>query len=282
MTPLRARRLGSRFLLNVALWAGGILVALPALWAVVGSFKTQGAIFSHPAAIWRGQWILGNYHTLFGQWPFGTWYLNSAIVSVSVTVVSLLASAAAGFAFAKYEFGGKRPLFAVVIASLAIPLIGIVIPLYGEIAKLHLVNNLVAVILPFLAPGFGIFLMRQYITTIPTSLVEAARIDGGSDLYVFFRVILPLARPALGALAVVTFVTQWGTFLWPLMVLNSTGRFTLPLGLYAVFGAGGNGSRAYYGVMLAGSALISIPPLLVFFRMQRAFVSGLTLGGVEE
>lgn len=272
-----------RIALNVPVWTLGIVILLPVLWSIVGSFKSQGNIFANPVQIWRGDWLLKNYTTIFSQWPFTQWYLNSILVCVSVTVGAVVFSAAGGFAFAKYRFGGKGLLFTILVISLSVPPISILIPLFAEIVKMHLANNLIALVVPFLAPGFGLFLMRQFISTLPDELIEAARIDGGTEIFIFRKVILPLCRPAMGALAIVTFVFQWASFLWPLMVVNSTSRFVLPLGLYAIFGASGTGgTTAQYGELLAGATLISVPPLAVFVALQRTFTSGLTAGAVER
>ena len=280
---MKRRRVLFRLALNIPVWALALLILLPVLWAIIGSFKSQGDIFSNPVEIWRGAWILKDYQTIFAQWPFARWYANSIIVCVSVMIGALVFSAAGGFAFAKYRFHGKNVLFTILVLSLAVPPVSIIIPLFAEIVKMHLANNLLALIVPFLAPAFGIFLMRQFISTLPDELIEAARVDGGGDVFIFRRVILPLCRPALGALAIVTFVFQWARFLWPLMVINSSSKFVLPLGLYAIFGASGTaGTAAQYGEMLAAATLIAVPPLAVFVALQHTFVAGLTMGAVEK
>lgn len=267
--------------LNVVTWVGGLLVAIPFLWMILSSFKTQGEIFSSPFSFPHNL-AISNYTTLFKSWPFGNWFLNSVWITAIVTALTLLFASLGGFGFSKYRFKGKSWLFAIVIASMAIPFQSILIPLYGEMGKFHLVNNYASLILPFMAPPLGIFLMRQFMGNIPDELLESARMDGCSELMIYLRIVLPLLKPALGALAVITFIMTWSNFLWPLVMINNTSKFTLPLGLYSLMGDTSSGGTAQYGNMFAGAVLASVPPVLLFIFMQRSFVRGLTMGGVKD
>ncbi|MFB5188736.1 carbohydrate ABC transporter permease [Alicyclobacillus fastidiosus] len=267
--------------LNIVVWIGGILVVIPFLWMMISSFKTQGQIFQSPFSLPRGL-NLHNYSSLFTQWPYLEWYRNSVMVAVILTGLTVFFSTLAGYGFSKYQFKGKSWMFAIVIMSLSIPFQSILIPLYSEMAEMHIANSYVSLIIPFIAPPVGIFLMRQFIYSVPDELLDAGRIDGCSEFTLYLRIVLPLLKPAMGALAIITFVSTWGNFLWPLVMLNDSSKFTLPLGLYSLLSDASNGGNAQYGQMLAGAALASVPPVVLFLFMQRAFVNGMTMGGVKD
>ncbi|MFD1676506.1 carbohydrate ABC transporter permease [Alicyclobacillus fodiniaquatilis] len=271
----------SDIILNIFVWLGGIIIVIPFLWMIISSFKTQAQIFQSPFSLPRALDVQ-NYAALFAQWPFFAWYRNSVLVAVILTVLTVLLSALSGYGFSKYRFSGKGWLFAIIIMGLSIPFQSILIPLYSEMARMHIANTYVSLIVPFIAPPIGIFLMRQFITTIPDELLDAGRIDGCHEFMLFVRIVLPLLKPAIAALAIITFVAAWGNFLWPLVMLNDSSKFTLPLGLYSLLSDASSGGDAQYGVMMAGAALASLPPVAVFIIMQRSFISGLTMGGARD
>lgn len=267
--------------INVIVWIGGIIVVIPFLWMIISSFKTQGQIFQSPFSL-PDKLNFKNYSSLFTQWQYLDWYKNSVLIAILLTGLTVFFSSLAGYGFSKYRFRGKSWMFAIVIMSLSIPFQSILIPLYSEMAELHIANTYISLIIPFCAPPVGIFLMRQFIYSVPDELLDAGRMDGCNEFTLYIRIVFPLLKPAMAALAIITFVSTWGNFLWPLVMLNDSSKFTLPLGLYSLLSDASNGGNAQYGQMLAGAALASVPPVLLFMFMQRAFVNGLTMGGAKE
>jgi ABC-type glycerol-3-phosphate transport system permease component len=259
---------------------GAIFMLLPLFWCVSSSFKVSGEIFNYPPTLFPKQPTLDNYKELFSKFPYGRWYVNSILVTTLLTILSVFFCSLAGFAFAKYRFVLRKPLFAVVLAALIVPFQVILIPLYVITIKLGWMNTYYALVIPFMASPFGIFLMRQFmVDSIPNEVMESARIDGCSEFAIFLKFALPLSRPALGAFAIYQFVFSWNSFLWPLIVLNETEKYTLPVGLQSLFGIF---YLKEFGTLMAGSALMIIPVVSLFVFMQKHFVSGLTVGAVKE
>jgi ABC-type glycerol-3-phosphate transport system permease component len=267
-------------LLHLTLIAGAVLTVFPFLWMFLGSFKTTSEIFRVPPSLLPQVWYFNNYADLFSTRPFARWYLNSSVIVIVQTLAVLFFSSLAGFAFGKYEFRGRDALFNVLIASMIIPFGVILIPLFVLVNKLGLLDTYAALIIPFMAPAFGIFMMKQFMASIPSELLDAGRIDGASEFGIYRQIVLPLLRPALGALAVFTFLGAWNSFLWPLIVLRDMARYTLPVGL-ATLQALGSSAKTEYGMILAGATLVSLPVIALFLAMQRQFVAGLTLGSVK-
>ena len=205
------------------------------------------------------------------------WFANSLVITLSVTAFHVFFDTLAGYAFAKKRFPGRDILFAVLLATLMIPPQVTLVPLYVVIRSLGLLNNVLAVILPGTARVLGIFLMRQYIRTLPTEIEEAARIDGASEIGIFWHIILPLCQPAMAALAIFTFVFYWNDFIWPLITLQRSENFTLPVGVASLQGEFGTD----YGVIFAGAALAALPILVFFLLFQRYFLEGVRLGAVK-
>ncbi|WP_333834822.1 carbohydrate ABC transporter permease [Rubrimonas sp.] len=252
------------------------VVLMPWAWALVSSFKVRSDIMS--PGFWPRRWVTDNYFRLFSETFYLRWLLNSVVVSVSAMAIGTLFGSMAGFAFAKYEFRGKTILFWIVIGSMSIPAFTTIIPLFGWMARFGLINTYPALILPFAASAFGLFLMRQYISTLPDELIEAARIDGCSEFRIFWSIILPLARPALGTVAILIFIASWNSFIWPLVMMRSEDMFTLPVGI-----AGLNSEQTpEYGMVMAAALVSCVPIVTVFFLMQRQIISGLTRGAVKS
>jgi multiple sugar transport system permease protein len=223
-------------------------------------------------------WRLDNFRRLLeGNIYYLSWMRNSLVIATSVTVWHLFFDSLAGYAFAKRRFPGREPLFWLMLSTLMVPIHVTVVPLFVVTNQFRLVDTLWAVILPGTATAFGIFLMRQYIQTLPSELEDAARIDGCSEFGVFTNVILPLSVPALGALAIFTFVRHWNDFLWPLIVLTRPRNYTLTVGVANLQGE----FATDYGVIFAGAALAALPMILFFFLFQRAFVEGVRMGAVK-
>jgi ABC-type glycerol-3-phosphate transport system permease component len=274
---VRARRVGLISLTNLILLFGVFIMAVPFLYMISSSFKPQYEIFTFPI-----QWLpkkveWGNYTKLFSETLFPRWFLNTAIVALGRTILSLLLCTLAGFAFAKYEFPLKRFLFIFIIASFTLPFEVLLVPLYTMMVKVGWLNSYWVLIVPFAANAFGIFLARQYALALPTELMEAARIDGSSELGIFFRIALPNLRPALAVMGIIFFQGAWNDFLWPLIVLNDSTMYVVNLALPSLRGPYGD----QYGLVLAGAVLSVLPMIVIFFAMQRYFIEGIMAGALK-
>ena len=247
-----------------------IVSMLPFLYVISSSLKDSVALFSYPP-----EWIpthptLDNYRSLMTDYPFLRWTMNSLIVASSVTLIKIVIDSMAGYAFAKMSFPGKDALFLVVLMTLMVPFAATLIPLFIIVRDLKLTNTYLGLILPALANPIGIFMMRQFIESLPGELENAARLDGCSEWQIFTRVILPLMRPGLVVLGVFLFMNQWTSYLWPLVIGTKQEMFTLTVGVQSL--------RALFSVdwgVLSAAALLSMLPLvLVFILLQRDFIGG--------
>jgi multiple sugar transport system permease protein len=259
-------------------WA--VLALLPFLWAFTSSFKDLTEIFRYPPRFLPSSFDLTNYVNLFTKQFFPRWFLNSVVLASASTLLVVFFCSLAAFAFAKYQFRFKNLLFTIVIGSLMIPFQLIMTPLYVEMNAVKWLNTYWALLVPWVAPAFGIFLLRQYIITIPSELMDAARMDGCSEFRIYWQIIVPLAKPALATLAIYQFMSSWNSFLWPLIVLREQRLYTLPLGLATLLG-NVVAESIDYGMVMAGAFLTALPIIIVFMFMQRQFISGLTLGSVK-
>ncbi|MFI6737697.1 carbohydrate ABC transporter permease [Nonomuraea sp. NPDC050451] len=256
-----------------------VLFAVPLLWALTSSFKPRGDIFAYPPQPLPIPFTWENYTRLLETQPFWGWFLTSTVVAVVSTAVSVFVCALAGFAFAKYRFPGKKFLFNVMFSSLAVPFAVIVVPLFIMLIKAGVTDVYFTLIVPWLAPAFGIFMMRQYVEqSVPDSILESARLDGASEFGLFLRIVLPLLRPALGALAVWSFLNSYNSFFWPLIVVSDPAQYTLPLGIQALYGA----ESRQVDMVLAGSVLAAIPSLIMFLLLRKQLLDGLTAGAVKS
>ncbi|MGH3240483.1 MAG: carbohydrate ABC transporter permease [Spirillospora sp.] len=275
------RRIGPRQLGRavavVLLAVGAVISAAPFYWMVVASTRDNSELFASPPPFVPGGRIAHNLAELEDSIGFSRVMLNSVGITVVYTVLSSLISAMCGYALAKYRFRGRRLLLGVVLATMMIPFQVLLVPLFQMMASLGWVDTYQAVILPFLANSFGIFLMRQAFLGFPDELIESARIDGAGDLRIFYRIVLPGVRPQFSALVIFTFMTQWNAFLWPLLMLNSEEKYTAPVALYTLIGQ----SHVDYAGLILGSFLATLPLMLIFFLFQKQFVSGLLGGAVK-
>ncbi|WP_396653861.1 carbohydrate ABC transporter permease [Microbacterium sp. ARD31] len=260
------------------LGGGLLLVVLPFVWMLVSSIKPEAEVRAVPPTWWPETLTLDNYDTLFTKLDFPTYFLNSAIVALAVTAGNMVFCSMLGYALAKLDFPGKRALFAIVLGTLMIPGVVTFVPLFVLTTNLGLSNTLLGMILPFLAGPFGVFLMRQYIQSLPDELIQAARIDGAGELRIFFSVILPLCGPALATLGILTFLTSWNNFLWPLVVAQTEDKYTLPVAL-ALYSVGQNATQ--YGLLLAGSVVVVLPVLAIFLVLQRHIMQGIAMTGIK-
>jgi len=264
--------------LHLLLIVGAVVMVTPFLWTISSSFKDITDIFNFPPSLWPRTPTLANYADLFGKNPFVRWYANSIGVSVVSTALAVFFSALAGFGFAKYDFPLRDSLFKLLIGTLIVPFQLVLVPLFIIMSKIGWLDSYLALIVPFMAPAFGIFLMRQFMVgSVPNELLDAGRIDGSSEFGLFFRIVLPLARPAIGALSIFTFLGSWNSFLWPLIILRSSAKFTLPIGLANMLSL----YQDQYGMVMAGAFFVALPMILLFVAMQRQFIAGLTVGAVK-
>ncbi|MFI0822030.1 carbohydrate ABC transporter permease [Streptomyces sp. NPDC021098] len=279
-SPARTRgsRVPSRALLYLALTVLLLAFVGPLLWALSGSFKPRGDIFAYPPRLLPSPATLANYQHLLDSQPYLSWFLISTVVALVATTVSVFVCALAGFGFAKYRFTGRTFLFGVMFSSLSIPFAVVLVPLFVILVKTGLGNPWFALVVPWVAPAFGIFMMQQYIIqSVPDELLEASRIDGCGEFRIFCQVVLPLLRPSLGALAVWTFLQSYNSFLWPLVLISDVNQFTLPLGLQTLFQA----ENRQYDLVLAGSVLATVPTVLVFLLLRKQLLEGLSAGAVK-
>jgi multiple sugar transport system permease protein len=248
------------------------VVVLPLLWLLLSSVMTQAELNRFPPAVWPEAIDLGGYRTVIDRSNFPRWFLNSVIVSGVIVVAQLVLCSMAGYAFARIRFAGSKLVLILVIATALIPFQLTVIPTFLIFSKAGLTDTLGALIVPSLASAVGIFLMTSFFQSFPKELEEAARIDGCSRFGVFFRVVLPVARPAMAALAVITFITAWNDLFWPLVAINSEANYTVQAGLTTFQGQ----HRADWPAIMAGTVLTTLPVLAVFLFGQRRFVQALT------
>ncbi|WP_433518825.1 carbohydrate ABC transporter permease [Nonomuraea sp. CA-143628] len=268
----------ARILLYGALVIGLIATLAPFAWMFLGSVKPTGEIVAYPSSWLPRSPTLDNFTLLLSKQSFGRYFFNSALVAAVCVMGNLLFCSMAGYAFAKMEFAGKRLLFGLVLTMLIIPGTTTFVPLFVLVSNMGLSNSYLGLILPFLVTPLGVFLMRQFIQDIPDSLVEAARLDGAGETRIFLRVIVPLCRPPLATLAILTFLAQWNNFLWPLVIAQTEDHYTLPVAL-ALFSVGANGTN--YGLLLAGAVTVVTPILVLFLFLQRQFVQGIANTGIK-
>jgi multiple sugar transport system permease protein len=279
VTPARRRRRNSRRgLTYAALIIAAALTVMPFVWMLLGSVKPDSEILTDPGGWLPHSPTLDNYRQWFGALHIGSYFRNSAIVAVGTVLGNLLFCSMVGYALAKLEFPGKRTLFALVMVTLMVPGVVTFVPLFVIVAKLHLINTYAGLILPFLTSPIGVFLMRQFMRSIPDSLIEAARIDGAGEARIFLRIVLPLSGPPLATLGILTFLASWNNFLWPLVVAQNQDRYTLPVAL-SLYSTGEQATD--YGLLLAGSVLVITPIIAAFIALQRWFVQGVATAGLK-
>lgn len=251
---------------------------LPLLWMLSASLMPLSEVIKVPPVWFAPQkYSIGNFLEVWFEVGFWRFALNSTFIAVTVTVVQLLTSTMAGFAFARYEFPGRTAIFIVILSTLMIPFQVIMIPLFIMMAKLGLVNTYAGLMVPALVTPFGIFLMRQFMLGIPKSLLEAARMDGAPEPFIYARIMLPLSKPAIAALTIFTFLAAWDDFLWPLIILNSKEKWTLPIAMSRF-------TEQYISqthLQMAGAAVMFLPVLIIFLLMQRNFIEGVAMTGLK-
>ncbi|TXI45625.1 MAG: carbohydrate ABC transporter permease [Lysobacter sp.] len=264
-------------LVHAGLIALTALSLAPLLWMLSVSFMPAGGASRFPPPLLPSAPTLDNYRALFERIGMGGYFLNSVIVSIATTLLSLIVNAMAGYAFAKLRFAGRERIFKALLAALVIPSQVAMLPLFLMLKQMGLVNSFAGVVVPGLASVFGIFLVRQYARSIPDELMEAARIDGAGEWLIFWRIVLPMLKPVLVTLAIFTFMGTWNDFMWPLIVLTDQSNYTLPVALASL-------SREHIQdveMMMAGAVLTVLPVLALFLALQRYYIQGLLLGSVK-
>lgn len=276
---LRLARSARKLVLYVLLILIAGIILLPLAWMVSTSFKPKSQLFL-PAIYWipkRFTWK--NYTDLLNDpaIPIMRWFLNSVGVASVSTLLVLIVDSLAAYAYARMEFAGRKLIFGGMLTTLFLPGLMFLIPNFATIASMGLLNTYAGVILPGLAGVFGVFFLRQFFESLPRELEEAARIDGANRFQIFYKVVLPLAKPALATLGIITFLASWNDFLWPLLILQDTDLLTLPPGLGTLQGA----YTSEYGLMMAGAVLSAIPILVLYIILQRFIVQSVANAGLK-
>lgn len=269
-------RSGAAIRSGVVVVAAG-LVALPLYFMIVIAFSPRSDVFDRDLHLLPSGWTLDNFRGLFADYPVWLWMGNSLTIAAITTALTVALNLAAGYAFAKTRFRGDSLLFLLLLSTLMIPLQAVVIPQFRLVTELGIYGTFWAVILPGAASAFGIFLSRQFMTAIPDDLLEAARLDGANNLQIFTRIVLPLCRPLIAVLTLLTFMYHWNDFLWPLIALKERELFTLPVALGYLDGQ----YETNYGGIMAAALISSLPMMVLFVMFQRFFVQGFARSGIR-
>ena len=255
-----------------------VITLFPVVWIVISSFKNGSELFVYPPSMWPKVPTLSNYVYAFHKGNFVLFFKNSAYVAVLSTVITVIINTMAGYAFAKYRFKGNTTLFLFFLATLMLPLEVIMIPIFQVVKFFGMYNTFLGIIIPPAATPAGVFLLRQYFYSIPNELMESARIDGASEVRIFTSIMIPLAKSAMSVLAIFSFMWRWNDFMWPLLVIRDTDKYTVQLAL--------NNFNGQYSVdwngLLAMSVITMVPVLVVFLIFQKQFVRGLVTSGMKE
>lgn len=264
----------AKILLGLILAFGAVLWMLPFVWMILSSFKTDMEIMQFPPKIFPVKASWDNFRELFQAFDFGT-YLRNTLLVVGFSFVGMFFNAMAGFGFAKYKFKGRETLFFLVLATMMIPGQVTMIPVYLIMNTIKLTNTMPGIILPGLVGAYGIFLFRQFMSTISEELLESARLEGASEWYIFTRIVLPISKPVLAVQGIATFIGGWNSFLWPLIMANDEKYYTLSVGLQLLKGQYANN----YALQMAGSTFMVIPIIIIFVLLQKYILEGYNVSG---
>lgn len=275
MVTSRGRRV-SVPIVGFLLAAGAVLTAFPFFWMLTTSLKPLIEAYNYPPTVLPTAPTLDSYKSLFNDFEFGR-YLFNTIVVVLIGFVGMFFVAMAGYAFAKFRFKAKGPLFLLVLATLMVPIQVTMIPTYLILNSVQLTNTLVGIALPTLVSAYNIFLFRQFMTTIPDELLEAARLDGAGELRILISIVLPLSKPILAVGGVLTFISGWNSFIWPLIIANDQHNYTLSVGISLL----NKQLLINPPLQMAGASLMVIPIMVVFVLFQRYIVRGFTMSGLR-
>lgn len=256
---------------------GSIISLIPFLWMVIASTHQTSELFATPLPVLPGPELMTNLARLQDDVNFGRVMVNSLGLALVYTFFSAVVSVMAGYGLAKFRFRGRGMVLGVILVTMMIPMQVLLVPLFQMMASVGWIDTFQAVIIPFIASAFGIFLMRQSFLNFPDSLIESARIDGAKEVKIFYGVVLPVARPQIAALVIYTFMSQWNSFIWPLLMLNTEEKYTIPVALNTMIGL----SHVDYSGLMLGSLLATLPLLILFLVFQRQFIAGLLGGAVK-
>lgn len=273
-----ALRRGLRIWLYTTLIIVSLIMILPFIWGILSSFKSSEELFSIPPTLFPKELILDNYRQVVTTGFFLRDNMNSLIIAVFTTVGTVLLCSITGYTLAKFKFRGRDQIFLLFLGTMMIPVQVTMIPVFILTTKLGLINTHMGIILPLIANAYGVFLMRQFMMTLPNEMIEAARIDGCHEFKIFAKIAMPLAKPAVGTLTILTFMDSWNQFLWPLILLNSSEMATVQLGLRRFQSE----YSAKYNLIMAAAVLAIIPIAIVFVLFQEYIVEGISMGGVKE
>lgn len=276
--PFSLREAGVRVPIYVLLLLAASLALIPFAWLFTATLKNSDDIFAYtflPPSLSR--LTLANFRELLTTVPFARYLLNSVFITCTIVVVQLFLSSMAGFALAKYEFKGKKAIFLLMLSTLMIPAQVTMAPAYELLYRMGLVDTYAGLIIPGAVNVFGIFLFERALRQVPDELIHAARIDGCTEFRIYWSVVMPVARPMIGAFCLIAFMGSWNSFLWPQIMLHTNTRFTLPIALNQMIGI----YSQQYGMLMAGTFLSVLPVVILFFLLQREFIAGLTAGAVK-
>jgi multiple sugar transport system permease protein len=250
---------------------------VPFLWALITSLRPNEEIAANPTNFWSSSWNLDAYASAWNSSPLGWWYVNSFVISTLTVIFTVVVCSMAAFALVNLNFRGKYVLFGLILAGLMVPVEALVLPQFLEFRAIGLLGTYWAVILPSVALPVALFVFHSFIKAIPVALIEAARLDGASWWRIYSQIAMPLSRPAISAVAILTFISSWNAFLWPLLVLTQTKSQTIPVGLSSLVG----GSAIQYAETMASAVLGILPLLAVFLVLQRQIVQGVANTGIK-
>ena len=270
-----------RLLLHILLFTLACLSLTPFVWLVCATFKGKEDFFAFNFLPWSHpeRWTFGNYRFLFDRYPFAAWVVNSLFVSCAQTVIVVTLSSLGGIALAKYEFRFKKPLMFIMLATMLIPYQVLLPSMQLMMYRIGWINSYAAIIVPGAVSVFGIFLFMQSMKLVPDELLHAARVDGCSELRLWWEIALPIVRPMIGAYTLLSFMANWNSFLWPQIILQNERKYTLPIGLTNMMSL--PEFQTPYGVLMAGTLLSILPVAMLFFILQRDFIAGLASGAVK-
>ena len=275
---LSPQKIFTQGLLYLTLIVSSLLMIVPFYWSVGTSLKLEQFVFASPPQWWPTPVSIQSYVNILTRIPFLNYFSNSVFVSLVTTLGHVFFDTLAAYAFAKLNFPGRDKIFFVFLLVLMVPSQVNLIPVYRIMASLHWIDTYLALIVPNLTSVFGIFMMRQFLMSIPGELLDSGRIDGCNEFQVFHKIALPLAIPGIATLVILTFMDRWNDFLWPRIVINSEKLFTLPVGL-AQLQMKNTSNEAQ---IMAGTVLTALPMIIVFLFMQRQFIEGMTAGALKE
>lgn len=274
---IKIRQRFTNFIVYSVLTLGALSMAIPYVWMVITSIKPIEEIQSYPPSFYVHHPTFTPYKELFYLLPLGRYLLNSLFVASMVTACNIFLCSLAGYAFAKHNFFGRDKIFLLLLSAIMIPYQVNLIPGFIIVKNLGWLNSFYALIIPNMAMVFGVFLCRQYIMSIPNDLIDAAKIDGCSEFTIYRLIIFPLIKPALATLAIFTFLAQWNSFVWPLIVIHTSPMRTAPLALSVLNSQFG----ANFSMLMAGAAVVTLPVLIVFLSLQRYIIQGITMTGLK-